>query len=179
VGDRYVGFWRRVMAFFIDKIILFATSLFILFVGVLALSLGFLSHYSDIVPERVAEATISFVFIYLLMTVFISMLYFTYFHGTIGQTFGKMIFGIRVIQSTGEQMTLGVGFLRWVGYSISAIVFTLGFVWIAFDGKKQGWHDKIAGTVVIRVKNTVDGLSSSPKEEIHEEKCLDKEGDIL
>jgi uncharacterized RDD family membrane protein YckC len=179
VGDRYVGFWRRMMAFFIDKIVLFATSLFILFVGVLALSIGFLSHYSDIVPERVAEATISFVFIYLLMTVFISMLYFTYFHGTIGQTFGKMIFGIRVIQSTGEKMTLGIGFLRWAGYSISTIVFCLGFVWIAFDGKKQGWHDKIAGTVVIRVKNAVDGLSSSRKEVMHEEKCLDKEGDIL
>jgi len=77
-----------------------------------------------------------------------------------------MIFGLKVVQSTGEKMTLGVGFLRWVGYIISGMVFYLGFIWIAFDGKKQGWHDKIAGTVVVRAKNIVDGLSYSPDETI-------------
>jgi uncharacterized RDD family membrane protein YckC len=182
VGDHYGGFWRRMMAFFIDKIILFITSIFILFVGVLALSLGFLSHYSEFFPERLAEVTLTFMLLYFLMTVFISMLYFTYFHGTTGQTFGKMIFGLRVVQSTGEKMTLGVGFLRWVGYIVSGIVFYLGFIWIAFDGKKQGWHDKIAGTVVVRVKNIVDGLSyplHEKPDEKFQEKCLDKEGDIL
>jgi uncharacterized RDD family membrane protein YckC len=170
------------MAFCIDKIILFITSIFILFVGVLALSLGFLSHYSEFLPDRLAETSLIFVFLYFLMTAFISMLYFTYFHGTTGQTFGKMIFGLQVVQSTGEKMTIGVGFLRWVGYIISAIVFYMGFIWIAFDGKKQGWHDKIAGTVVVRVKNIVNGLSYSPAERPDEklqEKCLDKEGDIL
>jgi len=174
VGDHYGGFWRRMMAFFIDKIILFFTSMFILFIGVLALSIRFLSHYREFLPERLAEVTVTFVFLYLLMTAFISMLYFTYFHGTTGQTFGKKIFGLQVVQSTGEKMTLGVGFLRWVGYIISGIVFYLGFIWIAFDGKKQGWHDKIADTVVIRVKNIVNGLSYTPSE-----KCLDKEGDII
>lgn len=164
--DHYGGFWRRMMSFFIDKVILFITSIFILFVGVLALSLGFLSHYTEFFPERFAEVTLNFVFLYFLMTAFISMLYFTYFHGTTGQTFGKMIFGLQVVQSTGEKMTLGVGFLRWVGYIISGMVFYLGFIWIAFDGKKQGWHDKIAGTVVIRAKNIVDGLSYSLDETI-------------
>jgi uncharacterized RDD family membrane protein YckC len=43
-----------------------------------------------------------------------------------------------------------VAFLRWVGYIISAAGICLGFIWIIFDRKKQGWHDKIAGTVVIR-----------------------------
>ncbi len=166
MGDHYGGFWRRMMAFCIDKIILFTTSIFILFVGVLALSLGFLSHYSELMPERLAEMTLTFVALYFLMTAFISMLYFTYFHGTTGQTFGKMIFGLKVVQSTGEKMTLGVGFLRWVGYLISGMVCYLGFIWIAIDGKKQGWHDKIAGTVVVRVKNVVDGLSYSPDETI-------------
>jgi len=164
--DHYGGFWRRMMAFCIDKIILFITSMFILFVGVLALSLGFLSQYSEFMPERFAEVTMNFVLLYLLITAFISMFYFTYFHGTTGQTFGKMIFSLQVIQSTGEKMTLGVAFLRWVGYIISGMVFYLGFIWIAFDGKKQGWHDKIAGTVVVRVKHIVDGLSYSPEETI-------------
>jgi uncharacterized RDD family membrane protein YckC len=174
VEDSYGGFWRRAMAFSIDKIILFFTSLFILFIGMLALSISFLSHYRDMLPERFEEMTMTFVFIYLLMTIFISMFYFTYFHGAAGQTPGKMIFGLKVVQSTGEQMTFGLAFLRWVGYIISAVVFYLGFAWIAFDAKKQGWHDKIAGTVVIRVRNIVDGPAYAP-----DEKGLDKEGDFL
>jgi uncharacterized RDD family membrane protein YckC len=39
---------------------------------------------------------------------------------------------------------------RYLGYYVSTLVIGLGFLWIAFDARKQGWHDKIAGTVVIR-----------------------------
>lgn len=162
------------MAFLIDKFILFFISLFLLFIGILALSMNFLSHYQDFVPETLMDITISFVSIYILMMVFLSTLYFTYFHGATGQTPGKMIFGLRVVRTTGEKMTFGIGFLRWVGYIISSIIVNLGFIWIAFDGKKQGWHDKIAGTFVVRTNNIVDGPSSAP-----EEKCLDKDGDIV
>jgi uncharacterized RDD family membrane protein YckC len=165
VVDHYGGFWRRMMAFLIDKMILFGISIFLFFIGLLALSLGFLSHYHEFMPARFAEVTITFVFLFYCVTVFISMFYFTYFHGTTGQTFGKVLFGLKVVQATGEKMTLGIGFLRWVGYVISAAVIYLGFIWIAIDGRKQGWHDKIAGTVVIRVKNIVNGLAYSPGED--------------
>jgi len=174
VEDSYGGFWRRAIAFSIDKIILFFTSLFILFIGVLSLTISFLSHYRDMLPERFEEMTVTFVAVYLFTTIFISMFYFTYFHGAAGQTPGKMILDLKVVQTTGEQMTFGLAFLRWVGYVISAVVFYLGFVWIAFDAEKQGWHDKIAGTVVIRVRNIVDGPAYAP-----DEKGLDKEGDFL
>jgi uncharacterized RDD family membrane protein YckC len=174
VEDSYGGFWRRAVAFSIDKIILFFTSLFILFIGVLSLAISFLSHYRDMLPERFEEITITFVAVYLFTTIFISMFYFTYFHGAAGQTPGKMILGLKVVQTTGEQMTFGLAFLRWVGYIISAVIFYLGFIWIAFDAKKQGWHDKIAGTIVIRVRNIVDGPARAP-----DEKGLDKEGDFL
>lgn len=174
VEHGYGGFWRRAMAFSIDKIILFFTSLFILSIGMLALSISFLSHYREMLPERFEQITIMFVFVYLLMTVFISMFYFTYFHGAVGQTPGKMIFGLKVVQSTGEQMTFGLAFLRWVGYIISAVLFYIGFLWVAFDAKKQGFHDKIAGTVVVRIRNIVDGPAYTP-----DEKGLDKEGDFL
>ncbi len=161
------------MAFFIDKLILLFISLLILFVGLLALWIGFPPQYRKIFPEGIVDLGIKFIFLYSLMAVLIHMLYFTYFHGTTGQTPGKMIFGLRVVQSTGEEMTLGIGFLRWTGYFVSAI-FYLGFFWIAVDPKKQGWHDKIAGTLVIRTANIVDGTS-----EPSGEKYLDKEREIL
>lgn len=42
---------------------------------------------------------------------------------------------------------------RYLAYYVSLIPFGLGFIWVAFDGRKQGWHDKLAGTVVVRKKN--------------------------
>lgn len=150
--DRYGGFWRRAMAFSIDMVILNFISLFLFFIGILALHKGFVSR-----PPRIsfAEMTESFLIPYYVITLLANMLYFTYFHGIAGQTPGKMIFGLKVVQTRGEKgekMTPGIAFLRWVGYLVSWLFLYLGFIWIAFDGKKQGWHDKIAGTVVIQVR---------------------------
>jgi uncharacterized RDD family membrane protein YckC len=90
---------------------------------------------------------------------FINLFYFTYFHGTSGQTPGKMIMDLKVIHASGGKITLGTGFLRWVGCVISALFWGLGLIWIAFDRKKQGWHDKIAKTTVIR---TINGGETPP-----------------
>jgi uncharacterized RDD family membrane protein YckC len=53
-------------------------------------------------------------------------------------------------------MTFGLAFLRWVGYLISTLAIYLGFLWIAFDRKARGWHDIIAGTVVVTGKKGLD-----------------------
>jgi uncharacterized RDD family membrane protein YckC len=90
--------------------------------------------------------------VYVVTTIITGMGYFTWFHGAAGQTPGKMLLGLRVIQTSGVRMTFGVAFLRCVGYLISGLFFWLGFLWIAFDGRKQGWHDKIAATLVVRVR---------------------------
>lgn len=63
---------------------------------------------------------------------------------------GKMIFGIQVI-SLGPQRALSkkqaIG--RYAAYYLSALCFLLGYVWVAFDKRKQGWHDKLANTAVV------------------------------
>lgn len=139
---RYGGFWIRALAFLVDKLILFFICLIFLLVGLSALHAGFDAVEPGDIMGR-------FMIIYYAMTHLLGMLYFTYFHGTTGQTPGKMLFGLRVVQTSGEKITPGIAFLRWVGYIFSALIFYLGFLWIIFDGKKQGWHDKIAGTIVI------------------------------
>ncbi len=75
--------------------------------------------------------------------------YFTYFHGTTGRTPGKMLLGLQVLSADGTPISFGIAFLRAVGYLVSGALFNIGFIWVAFDKRKQGWHDKIAGTVVI------------------------------
>ena len=84
-----------------------------------------------------------------------------FFWVTVGQTPGKRLFGLLVIQTDGHKLSVGRAFLRVLGYWISALPLFLGFIWILFDGRRQGWHDKLAGTYVIyyRPKGRRPGLS--------------------
>ncbi len=64
---------------------------------------------------------------------------------------GKMLVHARIVDATtGADPRPGQLLLRYVGYYVSGIVFGLGFLWVAFDARKQGWHDKMAKTVVVR-----------------------------
>ncbi|MBN2437269.1 MAG: RDD family protein [Deltaproteobacteria bacterium] len=150
---RYGGFWRRLFAFLIDKVILYFVSLTLFLIGLLALGLS--DDMMDRIPTFPSDLTygmVVFALLYLIASLLAGMTYFTWFHGIAGRTPGKMLFGLCVIQISGDPMTPGIAFLRWVGYLISGPVLCLGFLWIAFDGRKQGWHDKIAATLVIREK---------------------------
>ncbi len=83
------------------------------------------------------------------VSLLIALAYFVIFWATTGQTPGKMALGIKVIETDGSPVTWGKAILRYIGYIISGVVLLLGFVWIAFDSKRQGWHDKIANTYVV------------------------------
>ncbi|AXT48232.1 RDD family protein [Chromobacterium rhizoryzae] len=66
---------------------------------------------------------------------------------------GKMLLGARIVDAkTGAPMTPGQAALRYLGYFVSCFPFLLGLIWVGLDARKQGWHDKIAGTVVVRAK---------------------------
>jgi uncharacterized RDD family membrane protein YckC len=91
------------------------------------------------------------------------LLYFTLLTGEGGQTLGKKILGIRVVRTDGSPITYSRAFLRAFGYSISTFFFTfLGFLWAAWDRKKQAWHDKIADTVVIKTDPRSPSTGSGP-----------------
>lgn len=67
---------------------------------------------------------------------------------------GKMAISARIVDAdTGETPSIGQLIGRYAGYFLSAIPLGLGFVWVAFDARRQGWHDKLAGTVVVRSKD--------------------------
>jgi uncharacterized RDD family membrane protein YckC len=64
---------------------------------------------------------------------------------------GKMVLGLRIVDAvTGETPTMGRLTLRYVGYLVAALPLGLGYLWALWDKQKQGWHDKMAGTVVVR-----------------------------
>lgn len=157
---RYGGFWRRYFAYVIDKIILYLVSLFLLLVGILALGFGGVSLGRIMATGNLPRGMGLFVVIYAVAMFITDMIYYTWFHGSVGRTPGKMLLGLRVIQASDEKMTFGIAFLRWVGSLVSGLFLSLGYLWIAVDGRKQGWHDKIAATLVVRVGNEPDYHSS-------------------
>ena len=78
--------------------------------------------------------------------------YFTYFWSAAGkgQTLGSRALNIRVVKTDGSYLDYVGAFLRYIGFVISLVVLLIGVIWAAFDAQKQGWHDKIAGTYVVK-----------------------------
>ncbi len=68
-----------------------------------------------------------------------------------GTTIGGIVLGLKVVRADGGAVTFAAALVRALAAAFSIFVLFLGFLWIAWDGEKQGWHDKIAGTVVLRL----------------------------
>jgi uncharacterized RDD family membrane protein YckC len=131
-----MGFWIRFGAAIIDSIVVWLISL--------VPSIFLLSH---IFGYRYSFLGSFFWFP-------LSWLYYWLFTGLKGQTLGKMAVGIKVVNAEGSVPGLGIAALREIpGKIASSIVICLGFLWIIWDGRKQGWHDKIAKTFVVRVES--------------------------
>ncbi len=77
--------------------------------------------------------------------------YFTAMWTWKSTTVGGIILGLKVVRLDGLPIPFTVALVRALGAAFSVIVLFLGFLWIAWDREKQGWHDQIAGTVVIRL----------------------------
>lgn len=119
---RYAGFWVRVVAALIDAVVIAAV--------------GFLVRL--IIGDSDAISIIIGAGYHIGMWV-----------KNDGMTLGKKVMGLKVIQTNGQAIDIKTGVIRYIGYIVSGMVLAIGFIWVAFDSKKQGWHDKIASTYVI------------------------------
>jgi uncharacterized RDD family membrane protein YckC len=164
---KFAGFWRRSVAYGVDNLIIsivFLILVIIISTAFIVSSLSGNTSTGTLITDLVNPAHLTS--IALLAGAFyivISIVYFTYFHGIKGRTPGKMLLSLQVLSAEGTPIGFGIAFLRAVGYLVSSLLFTfpLGFIWAAFDRRKQGWHDKIAGTVVIirPDENETEGLN--------------------
>jgi uncharacterized RDD family membrane protein YckC len=135
------GIGSRVTAFIIDLILIFGIATLTLGVGLFCTGTGF-----RVGPERFMNVLVPIYFILL----FLGSTYFVFLEGFAGKTVGKMIVGIKIIRGDGESMGLWEAFVRWLGYFVSAFFIFIGFIWAIFDSKGQAWHDKFAGTYVVK-----------------------------
>jgi uncharacterized RDD family membrane protein YckC len=87
------------------------------------------------------------------LSLVISILYWVVYQGQTGQTVGKKIMGIKVVTSSGKTPSMGTLFLReTIGKFVSSLILGIGYLMILWDEKKQGLHDKIASTYVVKAK---------------------------
>ncbi|MHB8718688.1 MAG: RDD family protein [Candidatus Dormibacteria bacterium] len=141
-GRRFAGFWIRVAAYLIDDVLTSAVVYGLLFA---------LKPFSCVdagdgtcVPRTTTYSAIFFVLVAL------PALYLIVTWAT-GGTIGQRILGMRIVNAeTGRPLGIGRSLLRFVGYVLSVAVIFIGLIWVGFDARKQGWHDKIAGSLVVR-----------------------------
>lgn len=133
-APRYAGFWIRVVAYLIDAIV----------ISIVA------SFFPDVRVDPSALATDPFEHTRN-GSALLSLLYFVGFWALWnGQTPGMRILKLRVMREDGTPVSLVTALIRYLGLILAFIVIFIGVIWVAFDGRKQGWHDKIASTLVVR-----------------------------
>ncbi|MGN8198401.1 RDD family protein [Salinisphaera sp. RV14] len=156
----YAGFWIRVWASIIDSALLL-----LLVFPLLSLIPG-AARASRAAPQLfTASGRINFdalalappgplhVVLYWLLPAVVVVIFWL----TREATPGKMAIGARVVDAdTGERLRPGQSIRRYLGYYVSTLPFGLGLIWVGIDSRKQGWHDKIAGSVVVRRRRTVE-----------------------
>jgi uncharacterized RDD family membrane protein YckC len=80
----------------------------------------------------------------------VALAYFSAMWTWRGTTIGGIVLGLRVARANGEALSFAAAFVRALTAGFSALVLFLGFFWIGWDKDKQGWHDKVAGTIVVK-----------------------------
>ena len=142
-GVRFADHGPRLFSFILDHLIILGISLLILVAFGIMAGLFAVARADFLTATSVLAAIIGFVAVY--------FVYFPYFWTKDGQTLGMRPFHLRVVMDKdGGKVTLGPAILRLIGYWIDQIVFYLGYIWVLVDSRRRGWHDLIAGTVVIQ-----------------------------
>ncbi|HEV8716039.1 MAG TPA: RDD family protein [Candidatus Binatia bacterium] len=139
------GFWLRSVAFAIDLSVLSTFSLLLLLVSFLVSALGVEVHSLAVA----APNSFSLSSLWKLTALLATAAYFTILHGETGQTIGKSLLGLRVCTPDGESLGYGHALIRFLAYGPSFFFFGIGFLWVGLNPGKRGWHDLLAGTVVV------------------------------
>ncbi len=140
----YAGFWYRTLALVIDTVITWVT------VVIIALPLGFALGASMAGTSSAAEISSTAGTLGTFVGILIPWLYFTISESSPWQaTLGKKILGLRVTDEAGNRIGFGRANGRYWSKILSALTLGIGYIMVAFTEKKQGLHDKIAGTLVL------------------------------
>ena len=137
----YAGFWRRLIAYAIDSLI----------IGVPLMVIGRMFGWVAINQTANSAEAYTSSDGFALFAGVVATLYFVLMESSNKQaTFGKSVFGLRVTNMQGGRISLGQAFIRYFAKFLSAMIVYVGFMMAGWTEKKQAVHDKLAGTLVVR-----------------------------
>jgi uncharacterized RDD family membrane protein YckC len=139
------GFLARFLAFLIDGIMLSIIS------WLLSLVLVPFMGAADATNSNMLAIIIGGVgLVIFVILLFLQFIYFGYLWSKSGQSLGMKVAHIKVLRRDGTGLSFWRGGFRGtLGYWVSGLLFGLGFIWAAFDGRKEAWHDKLFDTTVV------------------------------
>lgn len=138
----YAGFWPRVGAAILDGLIILVLT------GPAMIAVYGWAYYTDPNFPIIAGPT-DFIVTWVLPAVATVLLWIVW-----QATPGKMAITARIVDArSGAPASVSQYILRYLAYLVSVLPLCLGLIWVAFDSRKRGWHDFIAGTVVVRNKH--------------------------
>jgi uncharacterized RDD family membrane protein YckC len=138
------GFWVRVVAALVDGfLVVLVQGLFVLLLGG---AIFLLTGSIDADENTLIAGVVT------LAGMLVGAGYYVFFTGYCGQTPGKMAIRVKVVRSDGSNIGYGRALLREIpGKFLSSILFGIGYLMVALDPQKQGLHDKIADTLVVKI----------------------------
>ncbi|HEX6128507.1 MAG TPA: RDD family protein [Candidatus Limnocylindria bacterium] len=145
-GVEFADFGPRLVAYIVDGLLVGAVVV-VAYLGWALISLV----TGGIANDRIGVGSAIWLAVLTIGVVAIGLGYFPYFWARDGATPGMKMMGLRVVRDLdGGPISTGQAILRLVGYWVSGLVFYLGYIWILIDKRRRGWHDLMAGTVVIK-----------------------------
>ena len=104
------------------------------------------------VKRHLLEPTVADFFQYVGYALVLVVIFANWVYGYVrfGQSFGKRFIGLRLMRTDGQPMDYKTALVRLMGSLLSLLAFGYGFLRILWDGKQRGWHDLLAGTVVVK-----------------------------
>ena len=151
----YAGFVTRSVAFAIDLILVAVTQITILLLTRLLLDFFGFDQLAQALFEPTEGANVSLFItitrwaIAFIGSGFLFAIYSISMWLLVDKTLGQALLGLRVLRTDGRPLTLGPAVRRVLGYYVSFLALFIGFLWVLVDDRRQGWHDKIADTVVV------------------------------
>lgn len=148
----YAGFWIRLGATLID------TALIMVITFPLLIWIYGWEYFDSDVNSGLVAGPADFLITW--VAPFIAAIWFW---RTRQATPGKIALSLRIVDAnSGQTLSTGQSVGRYFAYLVSIVPLCLGFVWIAFDRRKQGWHDKLARSVVVRARGRTDPIRFPP-----------------
>lgn len=131
----YAGFWIRLVAYIVDSLVF----------GIIGAVVSFVLSLVGLYDWNAEQNT--FDLVWSIIVIAVSIVMWVKYAGTPA----KRLLKLKILNAdTGEPLTAGRAILRYIGYIPAFLVLCIGVIWVAFDPKKQGWHDKIANSVVVK-----------------------------